>query len=44
LSTTGSETPGSRSILIPVAGAIAGIIAACGVMYLLKKRHSQETL
>ena len=44
LGTTGSETPGSRSILIPVAGAIAGIIAACGVMYLLKKRHSQKTL
>lgn len=40
-------TPGSRSILIPVAGAIAGIVvivAACGVAVLLKKRHSPKTL
>ncbi len=39
-------TGGSRSILIPVAGAVAGIaviVAACGVVILLKKRHSQKS-
>ncbi len=43
LSTPGSETAGSRSILIPVAGAIAGIVAACAVVFIIKRRLSHRT-
>ena len=41
--TPGSETAGSRSILIPVAGAIAGVVAACAVVFILKRRLSHRT-